>query len=82
MMQITEMNEAMGRFAVRQTQPANFDPLRFNPASIANNRTRRQQQCGQNKPASVDFVEFHSGTGVTLKRPSRVAGIAPGLRQR
>jgi hypothetical protein len=40
-MQIAEMNEAMSRLIVRQAQPANFDPLRLNPSSVANNRPRR-----------------------------------------
>ena len=40
-MQIAEVNEAIGRLAVGQAQPADFDPLRLDPSGIANNRTRR-----------------------------------------
>jgi hypothetical protein len=81
-MQIAEMNEAVSRLAVRRAQPANFDPLRLDPPGISHHHARSQKQCGQNKLAAADFVEFHGDTDVTLNQPSRVARIAPSTPQR
>ena len=57
--QIGEMNEAMGRRTLRQPQPAVFYPLRFEPQGIGDHNTGRgQQSCGK-ECAAAEFARFH-----------------------
>ena len=57
--QIGEMNEAMGRLALRQPQPADFHPLRFEPRGIGDHHAGRgQQSCGE-EGAAAEFARFH-----------------------
>jgi hypothetical protein len=82
-MQITEMNEAMSRLVVRQAQPANFDPLRLDPPGISHHHARSQKQCGQNKLAAADFVEFHwQLQNYPKTEVQHTARIASGILQR
>src|SRR6267142_7001537 len=58
-MDVSAMDETVFGFAFAHPDPADFDPLRFQPFGIGHGQEGRRKKRSGEKTAPADSVEFH-----------------------